>query len=277
VDAALLAALAEPNRLRIVELLNEAPRPVGEVATALGLRQPQATKHLQTLQRAGLVVMHPLGQRRIYALRREQLQALARWFDELGSAHPSEGTLDRYTKAIARERDLATRDPNAAVGRTLQFVRELRAPVRAVWAHWTSQTLVQQWWSPEHFIVTECEIDAVVGRRLQIVMAEGDGSRYLSRGRFLALAPYTYLRFELAQLAAACTPLLSAIHDLRLEDHGATTQLTLLIHVTAFSPAGTAALAGMEIAWEQQLGKLERILSTTNQTPDPQPNTSATT
>jgi DNA-binding transcriptional ArsR family regulator len=63
----LLAALAEPNRLRIVELLADAPRPVGEVATALGLRQPQATKHLQTLERAGLVTMQPLGRRRASA------------------------------------------------------------------------------------------------------------------------------------------------------------------------------------------------------------------
>jgi DNA-binding transcriptional ArsR family regulator len=73
VDVLVLAALAEPNRLRIVELLGEAPRPVGEIATALGLRQPQVTKHLQTLERAGLVRVHPLGQRRVYVLRRSPL------------------------------------------------------------------------------------------------------------------------------------------------------------------------------------------------------------
>ncbi|MGL1442127.1 helix-turn-helix domain-containing protein, partial [Vibrio parahaemolyticus] len=44
-DSRLLAALAEPNRLRIIELLGEAPRPVGEIATTLGVRQPQVTKH----------------------------------------------------------------------------------------------------------------------------------------------------------------------------------------------------------------------------------------
>src|SRR5919108_3262588 len=78
-DSRLLAALAEPNRLRIVELLGESPRAVGEIAIRLDLRQPQTTKHLQTLERAGLVEMHRLGRRRIYALRREQLRALGDW------------------------------------------------------------------------------------------------------------------------------------------------------------------------------------------------------
>src|SRR5207253_11503058 len=50
VNATLLAALAEPNRLRIVGLLGAAPRSVGEMAAALRLRQPQVTKHLQTLR-----------------------------------------------------------------------------------------------------------------------------------------------------------------------------------------------------------------------------------
>ena len=50
-----LVALAEPNRLRIVELLGRQPRTVGEIAAALALRQPQVTKHLQTLEHAGVV------------------------------------------------------------------------------------------------------------------------------------------------------------------------------------------------------------------------------
>ena len=54
-DPAVFAALAEPNRRRILEFLGESPRSVGEVAGAVGLRQPTATKHLQALERAGLV------------------------------------------------------------------------------------------------------------------------------------------------------------------------------------------------------------------------------
>ena len=48
-----LAALADPARWRLVSLLAERPRSVGVLAQLAGARQPQTTKHLQTLERAG--------------------------------------------------------------------------------------------------------------------------------------------------------------------------------------------------------------------------------
>lgn len=76
-----LSALAEPNRLRIVELLREGPRPVGEIAARLQLRQPQVSKHLRVLSEAGLVEVHPSAQQRIYRLRTEPFQALDDWLE----------------------------------------------------------------------------------------------------------------------------------------------------------------------------------------------------
>lgn len=76
-----LSALAEPNRLRIIELLREGPRPVGEIAALLQLRQPQVSKHLRVLSDAGLVEVHPSAQQRIYRLRIEPFQALDVWLE----------------------------------------------------------------------------------------------------------------------------------------------------------------------------------------------------
>ncbi len=76
-----LRALAEPNRFQIVELLRNGPRPVGDVADRLGLRQPQASKHLKVLSEAGLVDVRVDAQRRIYALRPEPLQELEAWVE----------------------------------------------------------------------------------------------------------------------------------------------------------------------------------------------------
>jgi DNA-binding transcriptional ArsR family regulator len=72
-------ALAEPNRLRIVELLSGGPLPVGAVVDRLGIRQPQASKHLRVLSEAGLLEVRPVAQQRIYALRPEPLQELDMW------------------------------------------------------------------------------------------------------------------------------------------------------------------------------------------------------
>jgi uncharacterized protein YndB with AHSA1/START domain/DNA-binding transcriptional ArsR family regulator len=266
-DHALLSALAERNRLGIVELLNVAPRSVGEVATQLGLRQPQATKHLQTLERAGLVTMHALGQRRIYALRREPLSELRHWLETFEATQPSEGLLERYATAIASEHAQASRDPNWAVGRTVRMQRRLVAPVGDVWAHWTSATLMRRWWSPQHFQVADCEVDAVADGRLEIVMQEGDGKLYRSSGRFITVTPRQRMRFELSHLGADGEPLFTAIHDLRLNEHRKGTQLTLVIRVTAASAAAAPAIAGIQIGWTQLLDKLAGNL-TANNRPD---------
>jgi DNA-binding transcriptional ArsR family regulator len=74
-------ALAEPNRLQIVELLLNGPRPVGDLVEQLGLRQPQVSKHLRVLSEAGLVDVRVDAQRRIYALRPAPLQQLEAWVE----------------------------------------------------------------------------------------------------------------------------------------------------------------------------------------------------
>ncbi len=76
-----LSALAEPNRLRIVELLREKPCSVGEIASRLHMRQPQVSKHLRVLSEAGLVEVHPAAQLRIYRLHAEPFKELDSWLE----------------------------------------------------------------------------------------------------------------------------------------------------------------------------------------------------
>ena len=78
---ATFSALAEPNRLQIVELLRHRPLPVGRIAERLRMRQPQVSKHLRVLTEAGLVQVRPLAQQRIYGLRAEGLKELDDWLD----------------------------------------------------------------------------------------------------------------------------------------------------------------------------------------------------
>ncbi|MBL0385051.1 winged helix-turn-helix transcriptional regulator [Tumebacillus sp. ITR2] len=78
-DITTFTALAEPNRLRIVELLRGGPLTVGEIAERLQLRQPQASKHLRVLLEAGLVEVEAVANRRNYNLRAEPFQALDDW------------------------------------------------------------------------------------------------------------------------------------------------------------------------------------------------------
>jgi DNA-binding transcriptional ArsR family regulator len=77
--ATMLGALAEPNRMRIVELLREGPLTVGEIAQRLSLRQPQTSKHLKVLSDNGIVEVQADANRRIYRLRPEPFQSLDAW------------------------------------------------------------------------------------------------------------------------------------------------------------------------------------------------------
>lgn len=75
------AALAEPNRFRIVELLRGGPRPVNEIGDRLRLNQPQVSKHLRVLKKAGLVDVEPRAQQRVYELRAQPLRQLHEWLE----------------------------------------------------------------------------------------------------------------------------------------------------------------------------------------------------
>src|SRR5438477_12223951 len=50
-----LAALADPHRRRVIDLLRERPRPAGELARDVGLTPPAMSRHLRTLRQSGLV------------------------------------------------------------------------------------------------------------------------------------------------------------------------------------------------------------------------------
>jgi DNA-binding transcriptional ArsR family regulator len=71
--------VAEPTRRRILDLLRERSRPVGELVGLSGLSQPLVSKHLRVLREAGLVRVRQDAQRRWYELHPEPLAELDAW------------------------------------------------------------------------------------------------------------------------------------------------------------------------------------------------------
>lgn len=71
--------LAEPARRRILDLLLERPRLVGDLTDQLGLTQPGTSKHLRVLRDAGLVRVRRDAQRRWYELRPDPLVEVDAW------------------------------------------------------------------------------------------------------------------------------------------------------------------------------------------------------
>ena len=84
-----LAALADPYRRRVVDLLRDRPRRAGELAEATKLPFPAMSRHLKTLRESGLVEedRDPFDSRvRIYRLRSEPMADLRAWLEETESA-----------------------------------------------------------------------------------------------------------------------------------------------------------------------------------------------
>jgi DNA-binding transcriptional ArsR family regulator len=80
-----LAALADPHRRRVVELLRQRPRRAGELAHAVGLPPPALSRHLRLLKENGLVEeSHPEfdARVRIYALKDGAMRDLKKWLEE---------------------------------------------------------------------------------------------------------------------------------------------------------------------------------------------------
>jgi DNA-binding transcriptional ArsR family regulator len=75
------AALAEPSRRRILDLLRDGERSVTDLVANLHLSQPGVSKHLKVLREAGLVAVRPEGKLRWYGLRAQPLAEVDAWLE----------------------------------------------------------------------------------------------------------------------------------------------------------------------------------------------------
>jgi DNA-binding transcriptional ArsR family regulator len=80
-----LAALADPHRRQVIELLRSRPRRAGELAQSVGLNPPALSRHLRALKASGLIAeSHPAfdARVRIYSLTPEPMANLKAWLDK---------------------------------------------------------------------------------------------------------------------------------------------------------------------------------------------------
>lgn len=83
-----LAALADPTRRGVIDLLREEPRRAGEIAAELDMSPASMSRHLRVLRRAGLVeeeILADDARVRVYRLRREPFEGLRSWVEDVES------------------------------------------------------------------------------------------------------------------------------------------------------------------------------------------------
>ena len=90
---AVLDAVGDPTRRRILDRLRHGPVAVGEIAAGLPVSRPAVSKHLRVLEQCGLVAHEPAGTRNLYRLDGRGLEALRAWVDEFWDV-----VLDRFAE-----------------------------------------------------------------------------------------------------------------------------------------------------------------------------------
>jgi DNA-binding transcriptional ArsR family regulator len=96
---AILHALAEPQRRRILELVRDGERPAGEIAQQFEITPQAVSQHLRVLKESGLLSERREGTRRLYAIRPEGIESIRAFLEDLW---PS--SLTRLKEAVEKDR-----------------------------------------------------------------------------------------------------------------------------------------------------------------------------
>lgn len=107
-----LAALADPTRRGVVDLLHRGPRRAGELAEALAMSPAAMSRHLRVLRTTGLVEEEHQGDDarvRVYRLKPQRFRALRKWLDEVETFWS--GELDAFKEYAERTRGSSSKGP----------------------------------------------------------------------------------------------------------------------------------------------------------------------
>ena len=100
---AVLDAIAEPTRRRILDAVRDGERSVGELVEVVAMGQPGVSRHLKVLRDAGLVEVRRDAQRRLYRLRPEPLMELDAWLEPYRAVWADRlDSLERHLQRTAR-------------------------------------------------------------------------------------------------------------------------------------------------------------------------------
>ncbi|MEV8372186.1 metalloregulator ArsR/SmtB family transcription factor [Kribbella sp. NPDC056861] len=268
---ALMVALGDAARWRLVGLLAERPRSVGVLAQLAGARQPQTTKHLQTLERAGLVSSQRIGQRRVYSLEagplRELAEALGQLADTVERPDGPQAAYERHGGTVAAER-LAADQEGWADDRVFRFQRALDASPEVVWRHLTEAELISDWMTPDGLRVSELVFEATPGGRVVLEYRDAedaDGSDQVvgrSQGVVTGVRVGEQLAYSNSPLLPDGSLAFTAHIELNLRPTGAGTTLDATYRITDSTIDSADFIAGIELGFGQSLDKLTAATTT---------------
>jgi DNA-binding transcriptional ArsR family regulator len=236
-----LDALGDGTRRRIVDLLLERPRAVGEIAAELPVSRPAVSKHLRVLEAAGLVSFVADGRRRVYAVRPAAIEALREHWDRLWDA-----ALAGFIAFATEGEDMTDR---------LVVRKEVRVPRSREEAFTLFTDRIGAWWpTASHSLGGDAVVDVRFGSAVgdQIVEVREDGST-AAWGEILAWDPPERVRVLWAVSSGRPTTTWEATFS---EDGDGTRLVLEHWGWEAHGDEAAAAAASYDEGWDPVLARL---------------------
>lgn len=98
---AILVALADPTRCRIVEMLRDGPQPVHVLAASFDISRPAISRHLRVLKQARLISEKKTGRENRYGLHAEKLKPVSKWLENMQTRSASATAAKTKKPAVA--------------------------------------------------------------------------------------------------------------------------------------------------------------------------------
>jgi uncharacterized protein YndB with AHSA1/START domain len=150
-----------------------------------------------------------------------------------------------------------TRSHVEAHQRTISLTRTFDAPPARVFEAWTDPGQIVQWWAPEGFSVTTCEVEARVGGAFRLCMRSPEGDDYWMRAVYREIVRPERLHFTFEADDEAGKPAIFGFVNATFADDGGRTALTVQVSANGSNPKAAAMLQGMQEGWNQALAGLE--------------------
>jgi uncharacterized protein YndB with AHSA1/START domain len=173
-------ALAHPIRRDIVERLSGGTATVGEVTRDFGVSKPTISRHLKTLEEAGVVTRVIDGRSHRLALRPDTLAEASEWIESQRMRW--EALFDVVGEYLEEQADRMMIEPP---GYVVRIERTFDAPAEAVFDAWTSPEVMRRWFhvAPD-WETPEAEVDLRVGGKVRVVMRKPDGDEVEASGEY---------------------------------------------------------------------------------------------
>lgn len=146
------------------------------------------------------------------------------------------------------------------------ITRVFEAPREMVYKAWTDPKMIEQWWGPKGVFTPICEVDAITGGRIYIVMEAGEelgkarGMQWPMEGEFVELDKPKKIVFKANAINEGKVNFEHETTIILDEENGITTMKVHVV-VTKSLPSSGYAIAGMEQGWNSQFDKLVEFVN----------------